>query len=257
MVEQDADNWLRFELYHDGANLHAFGAATTGGSSKAKFDSVLSGPAPGFMRVTRAGGTWTLTLSSDGQSWVNAGSFSQALAVATVGPHAGNAGTGLAVPAFTARFDYVFDTANPIVDEDGGQPVGQAALDVQTAGQGSVSADPQPGPYALGTQVTLNATPAQGWTFTGWSGALSGSANPAQITLDADAQVTATFTQDPDPDPDPTPPVITGVDASATHDQATITWTTDVPASLPSPTARRRPTSPARSPTPRWCKATA
>ena len=62
MVEQDADNWLRFELYHDGANLHAFGAATTGGSSKAKFDSVLSGPAPGFMRVTRAGGTWTLTL---------------------------------------------------------------------------------------------------------------------------------------------------------------------------------------------------
>ncbi len=228
MVEQDADNWLRFEVYHDGSRLNAFGASTTDGASTAKFNTALSGPAPGFMRVTRAGDTWTLTLSGDGQSWVNAGSFSRALSVATVGPFAGNHGASLAIPQFTARFDYVFNTASPIADEDGGQPPAQATLDVQTTGQGSVAVDPAPGPYALGTPVTLTPTPAQGWTFTGWSGALSGSEDPAQLTLDADAQVTATFTQQ---DPDPTPPAITGVDVSATHDGATVTWTTDVPAS--------------------------
>jgi len=41
--------------------------------------------------------------------------------------------------------------------------------------------------------VTLTATPATGWAFSGWSGDLSGSANPATITIDANKIVTATF----------------------------------------------------------------
>ena len=48
----------------------------------------------------------------------------------------------------------------------------------------------------LVTVVTLTATAASGWTFAGWSGAVTGSTNPASVTMDAAKSVTATFTQD-------------------------------------------------------------
>jgi uncharacterized repeat protein (TIGR02543 family) len=44
-----------------------------------------------------------------------------------------------------------------------------------------------------GTTVTLDAEPSQGYQFTGWSGALSGTANPDSITVNAPASVTANF----------------------------------------------------------------
>lgn len=43
-----------------------------------------------------------------------------------------------------------------------------------------------------GTKVTLNATPADGWAFNGWSGACSGTAE-CTVTMDAAKFVTATF----------------------------------------------------------------
>jgi uncharacterized repeat protein (TIGR02543 family) len=46
--------------------------------------------------------------------------------------------------------------------------------------------------------VQLTATPAAGWTFSGWSGDLSGSDNPATITMDGNKTVTATFTEVPE-----------------------------------------------------------
>jgi len=47
--------------------------------------------------------------------------------------------------------------------------------------------------FATGTAVTLTAAPTAGSTFTGWSGACSGTGTCA-ITLNANATVTATFT---------------------------------------------------------------
>ena len=47
-------------------------------------------------------------------------------------------------------------------------------------------------PYGVGTVVTLNAAPASGSTFAGWSGACSGSGGCA-VTMSAAAAVTATF----------------------------------------------------------------
>jgi uncharacterized repeat protein (TIGR02543 family) len=47
--------------------------------------------------------------------------------------------------------------------------------------------------YAPGTQVPLTAAPASGATFTGWSGAATGAANPTTVTMDANKTVTATF----------------------------------------------------------------
>ena len=49
----------------------------------------------------------------------------------------------------------------------------------------------------LGTVVTLTAYPAADWTFSGWSGDLSGTTNPTTITMSGNKTVTATFTQLP------------------------------------------------------------
>ncbi|RYY99865.1 MAG: carbohydrate-binding protein [Chitinophagaceae bacterium] len=71
----------------------------------------------------------------------------------------------------------------------------QYSLSVTTSGSGTVSGNPAGGTYTAGTVVTLTATPASGYSFSGWSGALSGSANPATITMDASKSVSAVFTQ--------------------------------------------------------------
>ena len=47
--------------------------------------------------------------------------------------------------------------------------------------------------YDSGTIVSLEAIPAKGYYFTGWSGALSGDTNPAELTIDRPKSVTATF----------------------------------------------------------------
>jgi hypothetical protein len=68
----------------------------------------------------------------------------------------------------------------------------QYSLSVTRVGSGDVAVAPA-GPYTNGQVVTLTATPAAGWAFAGWSGALSGTGNPAQLTITGDAAVTALF----------------------------------------------------------------
>ncbi len=46
--------------------------------------------------------------------------------------------------------------------------------------------------YLINTQVTLNATPTQGWAFAGWSGACSGT-GACNLTMNQDLSVGATF----------------------------------------------------------------
>jgi uncharacterized repeat protein (TIGR02543 family) len=75
-------------------------------------------------------------------------------------------------------------------------PPGQYVLAAYTAGSGSVTLNPAGGVYDEGTDVNLTAVPAAGWTFDHWSGNLTGSDNPATITIDGDKSVTAHFTQD-------------------------------------------------------------
>jgi len=70
-------------------------------------------------------------------------------------------------------------------------------LAVTVQGQGSVS--PSGGTYNEGTAVTLTATPAAGWQFDHWQGDLTGSTNPASVTMNADKTITAVFTQIPIP----------------------------------------------------------
>jgi uncharacterized repeat protein (TIGR02543 family) len=67
-------------------------------------------------------------------------------------------------------------------------------LTVNIVGNGSVDIDIT-GPYHYGDIVELTAVPDTGWTFSAWSSDLTGSTNPANITIDGDMSVTATFTQ--------------------------------------------------------------
>jgi len=67
-------------------------------------------------------------------------------------------------------------------------------LTVNVVGSGTVALNPPTGPYETGTVVTLTATPASGFQLIEWSGDLTGSTNPATITMNANKNVTATFT---------------------------------------------------------------
>jgi uncharacterized repeat protein (TIGR02543 family) len=64
------------------------------------------------------------------------------------------------------------------------------------AGAGFVATSPPSADdtYSVGTVVTLTATPAAGYTFTGWSGDLTGTKNPTTVTMDANREVAASFT---------------------------------------------------------------
>jgi xyloglucan-specific exo-beta-1,4-glucanase len=51
------------------------------------------------------------------------------------------------------------------------------------------------GSYDAGNVVTLTATPAAGYTFTGWSGDVTGTDASVSVTMDGDKNVTANFQQ--------------------------------------------------------------
>ena len=77
----------------------------------------------------------------------------------------------------------------------------QFTLTVYTNGDGSVEVNGDMYTNSLhidaGTTVSLNALANQGWEFTGWSGALSGTQNPQDLLMDEDKSVTATFEEIP------------------------------------------------------------
>jgi len=94
-------------------------------------------------------------------------------------------------------------------------------LTVNLTGQGHVTLTPPGGQYLADTPVSLQATPAPGWAFTGWSGDLSGTANPVTLTMDSHKAVTATFTP---PTPD-VPTLLAPPNGTVTTTQAlTLRW---------------------------------
>jgi len=68
-------------------------------------------------------------------------------------------------------------------------------LTINAAG-GSVTKNPDQASYNYGDQVGLNAIPDAGYSFTNWSGDLSGTVNPETLAMDGDKVITANFSQD-------------------------------------------------------------
>jgi len=100
------------------------------------------------------------------------------------------------VSGLTGDFEYFVQAVDGVgnvgVRFDGNAITRMYTLTVEKVGQGLVTVSPTGGEYVAGTVVTLTATPATGWHFSGWSGACSGT-GPCTITMDADKTVSATF----------------------------------------------------------------
>jgi NOL1/NOP2/fmu family ribosome biogenesis protein len=62
-----------------------------------------------------------------------------------------------------------------------------------SAGNGSVTKNPDKTSYNHGETVTLKAAPNKDYSFTNWSGDLSGGTNPITLVIDADKSVSAGF----------------------------------------------------------------
>jgi uncharacterized repeat protein (TIGR02543 family) len=77
----------------------------------------------------------------------------------------------------------------------GGGTTYSLSVNVSPQGAGTVSLNPAGGSYTAGTQVTLTATPSSGYVFSNWTGDLTGTTNPATITMNSNKTVTAVFTQ--------------------------------------------------------------
>lgn len=67
----------------------------------------------------------------------------------------------------------------------------QLVMSVQ--GEGSVEPPAGTRTYAPGTEVTIEAAPAEGWIFDRWEGDETGSQNPITVTMDRDKRITAVF----------------------------------------------------------------
>ena len=68
-------------------------------------------------------------------------------------------------------------------------------LNVTLDGSGSVTKNPNQVTYEDATTVQLTANPDPGWTFSSWTGDLSGSTNPTSFTMNGNNVVTAHFVQ--------------------------------------------------------------
>ena len=107
-----------------GSSTNLYASAVIAGSQTVHYNATISIPGPSvWMRVSRSGNSWTLYWSPDGTTYNTAVTFTQAITVSSIGPMAGNYQNPQGnAPDFSAAIDYFFNTASPIVPEDGGEP---------------------------------------------------------------------------------------------------------------------------------------
>ena len=117
IIKEDDDNFVRLDTYHNGTNLYVFVGTNIGGVGTNRANDIVSLGDADYLRIVRTvGTTWNFYRSSDGDSWTNITQVtSLTLNAVSAGIWAG-AGSG----AYTAQFDYLFNAASPIAEEDGG-----------------------------------------------------------------------------------------------------------------------------------------
>jgi hypothetical protein len=129
--------------------------------------------------------------------------------------------------SFVGSAKYKDVTTRKTIRYDVGDACSSLTVSSTPEAGGTVNVSPVPNcndGYTSGTVVTLSAGANEGYIFANWSGDVTGSANPATLTMTADASVTANFVE------------FTGLTAG-THDDTdpawgyTDTWSTSTNAS--------------------------
>ena len=134
IIEQDSNNYLRFDMYTNPTNPNnIFAASFSSGNGQVKYNAGIPSGNPLYMRINRTGDQWRQKYSYDGKIWVAAANFSYPMIVSSIGPFAGNA-IGTSSPAFTGLVDYFFDTSSPKIPEDTPLPASIAVQPVNTTG---------------------------------------------------------------------------------------------------------------------------
>ncbi len=190
LIEEDAANYIRFDSYYArDSMMHIYVQTYNNTIPSKKADIPISATAPVYLRVTRVGDEWTMTYSTDGTTWLEAATFSYGLNVTSAGVFAGNVQPrrNEMAPVHTAVIDYFHNTAA------GSPPVDTPLLDLNIVGQGSVAKSPDQQDYSCGERVQLTASPANGATFTGWTGDVESTANPLAVTLSEPTTINAVF----------------------------------------------------------------
>jgi hypothetical protein len=120
VFQQNDLNLIWFGTERDGAGFFLQATAMVGGKAKNLLRVAGTPSAVVYLRVARSGNSWTFRSSPDGAAWTIVGTVTSALTVTSAGAFAGNHATSGSPPSFTASVDYLFNTASPIVPEDGG-----------------------------------------------------------------------------------------------------------------------------------------
>jgi regulation of enolase protein 1 (concanavalin A-like superfamily) len=244
IVEQDSGNFLRFDVFHDATSTRLFAASFVGGVPTARYNHVITGGVPFWMRITRSGNSWTQSWSTNGVKYTTGAVFTFALTVTKIGPFALNSGVseqGTPAPAFTEVIDYFFNTASRISPEDGAvdlAPVSVTAVPSANAANVTwTTAEWSTSSVSYGTQVPYSNRLSNSALVTNHALTLSGlacntiyhySVSSADFTGFAVSSGDATFTTVPC---SPTPPVISGISVNPSTNSALVNWTTDVAAS--------------------------
>jgi hypothetical protein len=155
-----------------------------------------------------AAAAYTLTLHTNGSGAITRSPMSSAYPAGFVVTVTATPDSGWYFSAWTGNAS---GSANPLnVTMNGNkvitgtfQPLPIFTLTTATNGSGSVSLDPSGGSYFSNSIVSATATPASGWVFLNWTGNASGSANPANVTMNGNKAITAVFTQSPAIDQSP------------------------------------------------------
>ncbi|NIA25990.1 MAG: DUF1349 domain-containing protein, partial [Gammaproteobacteria bacterium] len=122
IVQQDADTFLRFDVWAYDRDALAFAAFIDNGPDNYPYSSVEPlDHQPIWLRVARTGDTWTYWTSNDGANWTQQLTFDQLMTVTQVGVFAANPSpSDRPAPATRVIVDYFFNSASPITPEDGG-----------------------------------------------------------------------------------------------------------------------------------------
>ena len=191
VIEQDADTYLRLELYKRPTDIRAYAAGfrPTGAPNQFANEPVTATPTELSMRIVRSGDKWQQWIKIDDQPWVMNKEFTFDMTVKRVGVYAANSKfAGAQIPDYTAVVDYFFNSAVPIEPEDS-----HYVLTFTVEGSGTIKRTPNRAGYYCGQEVVLQATPTTGWTFVGWTGDLSGTNPQRTITISEDMAITAQF----------------------------------------------------------------